>query len=311
LNDETTLDENHPTLKARALGASVENTLPYPYAVTRRDATLYEIDPKHQDGVREKQILEKGSVFAVVGSWNTLDEFDQRKRLALLTSGQFVQVRDLDPLRLPKSFGVLLDGLRHKLPLAFTRRTGSDSTPSVEVMELTGTSRIIDGERHWMKTDGGTIRERDAALLRLRQQFPSFVSKTTHFADIDLSGGSVILYEGKQPTFATVALSLPEKKPDPGITYVRSKQVTLPQEQSDDAVNATSLRDLAWVIEAGDGLLIHAATHPRKFRHPTSLELHPEDAKRLFQWLSPEVPENWHSITTAEPKQEGAAILLH
>jgi hypothetical protein len=311
LNDETTLDENHPTLKARALGASIENTLPYPYAVARRDATLYEIDPKHQDGVREKQILEKGSVFAVVGSWNTLDEFDQRKRLALLTSGQFVQVRDLDPLRLPKSFGVLLDGIHHKLPIAFAHRTASDSTNAIEVIELTGTSRLVDGERQWTKTEGGTLREKEATIIRLRQEFPSFVTKTTHFADIDFSVGSVILYEGKLPTYATIALSLPEKQPNTGISYVRSKQVTLPQEKIDDSLKATTLRDLAWVIEVDNGLLIHAATHPRKFHHTSSLELHPEDAKRLFQWLAPEVPENWHSITTTEPKQEGAAILLH
>lgn len=311
LNEETTLDPNHPTLKARALAVSMENALPYPYAVTKRETTLYEVDPKHRDGVREQRKLPKGSVFAVVGSWNTLDEFDQRQRLALLTSGQFVSVRDLEPSRFPKSKAVLLDGTHYQLPLAFLRHVAPSATVA-SVVALSGLGRVVDGERRWAKTAGGDVRESEAIVVRKRQEFPSFVGQNTRFAELDLSSGSLVLYEGKTPTFASIALRLPARKPVTGVSYVRSKQITARSV-------GREVRDRAWVLELDNGLVLQAATAP--VTHDAvnageaadagdAVEFHPDDAKRLFHWLSPELPEHWHGVVADEPKKNGATILL-
>jgi hypothetical protein len=319
LNEETTLDSNHPTLKARALAVSTENALPYPYAVTKRETALFEVDPKHRDGVREQRKLPKGSVFAVVGAWNTLDEFDQRQRLALLTSGQFVSVRDLEPARFPKSKAVLLDAIQYQLPLAFLRH--SDPTASAtEVVPLTGTSRVVDGERRWAKTKGGDVRESEVIVVRKRQEFPSFIDHHTHFADFDLTHGSIVLYDGKTPTFASVALKLPTRKPTSGVSHVRSKRITATAEPPPNANGSgREQRDRAWVIELDNGLVLQAATAPGALDAANAGEaddapvvaFHPDDAKRVFQWLSPELPEYWHGVVVDEPSKNGATILLH
>ena len=119
LDPQTTLDPHHPTLQARGLRADPQAHLPYPYARTRRALPLFEPDPEHREGVRERGRMNQGSTFAIVGSWDTLDEYDQRQRLAMLTLGVFVPTRDLEPLHLDSASGVTLDNTTAKLPLAF------------------------------------------------------------------------------------------------------------------------------------------------------------------------------------------------
>jgi hypothetical protein len=99
LDEQTTIDPNHPTLQARGLSPNREADLPYPYAAARRTLALYEPDPNHRDGVRERGRLATGSTFAIVGSWETLDDYDQRQRLAMLTLGVFVPTRDIEPVK--------------------------------------------------------------------------------------------------------------------------------------------------------------------------------------------------------------------
>jgi lipoprotein-anchoring transpeptidase ErfK/SrfK len=276
---------------------------------------LYEPDPKHNDGVREQRKIAKGSIFAVVGTWNTLDEFDQRQRVALLTSGQFVSVRDIEAAKLPQSVAVTLDGTNHKLPLAFVVAEESTSnhviSPS-EVVKLTGASRLVDGERLWTRAHGGTLRDRDAIVVRARQEYPSFVDKHTHYADLDLTRGVLVLYEGKTPSYVTLAMRLPRKKPT-GTAYVRNKQVTTPSSARVDGATAER-RDLAWHLELDNGLVVQAAAGLNGYRESSqsgAVELHPDDAKRLFQWLLPELPSNWHGVVVSDPEREGSPILLH
>ena len=327
LDKRTTLDENHPTLKARALPANRDNTLPYPFARTRRDAPLYELDPKHLDGVRERRKLAKDSVFAVVGSWNTLDDFDQRQRLAMLTSGQFVPIRDIEPAKVPSPIGSLVDGTERRLPLglvvidsAFTKSlTGGHMESKAKILRgqalnLNGSFRSLDGERYWALAGDGYIEERGVKVFRKRQDFPRFAEGMTRWIDLDLREGTLLLYEGRTPTFATTVLRLPTRLPEGATAVVRSKQITVPSSVQKTLDQPSERLDFAWVIELSDGTTIRAGQGSATSgdgNANSAIELYPDDAHRLFQWVKPEVPATWHGVITSEPEREGSPILLH
>lgn len=306
-DDTTTLDATHPTLNARAMAANPKATLPYPYAITRRDTALYEPDPKHSDGVRERRRIPKGSFFAVVGSWDTLDDYDQRQRLAMLTTGRFVPVRDIEPVQFPPSPMVSLDGTERRLPLAIT--TGKGPAKSVN---LSGRYKTTNGERCWSLTTDGCLREAEAVILRPRQELPTFATGTTHWAELDLTRNALLLYEGKTPFYATLLVRSPTTAAKSATTYLRSKQITAPSTASASEGSGERL-DLAWVLELDNGLTLRATTSANAYgqRHSeNAVELHPDDAHRLFDWLAPAVPDGWHGITLTAKEREKSAIVV-
>jgi hypothetical protein len=184
---------------------------------------------------------------------------------------------------------------------------------SAKALQLGGNSRLVGNERYWALPSEGYVRDSDVVVLRKRQEFPSAIGKNTHFADLDLAQGALVLYEGKEPFYATLALRLPRSKPATTIAYVKSKQVTLLGAPSPEE-NTVARLDVAWAIELTCGLRLQAANSPLELAKPAPegvIELHPEDAHRLFQWLEPAVPDTWHGVTVRDPEREGSPILLH
>jgi hypothetical protein len=325
LDKGTTLDENHATLRVRSMAANRAQSLPYPYAVTRQETSLYELDPKRRDGVREQRRLGKGSVFAVIGSWDTLDEFDQKQRLAMLTTGSFVPVRDIEPARFGTAWLTAVGAGDARVPFAFI--TGKEASSyrlsrgkpeatariAKRMLPLTGASRVIEQERYWAWSNEEYVRETDVVVIRKRQEFPSSVTKTTHVVDFDFSRGAMVLYEGQTPFYASVVLRLPRREAKPELSHVTAKYVTLPAGPPNRRGDATRL-DTAWVVELDNGLRIAAASNPNLGNEAApvgTIELHPEDARQVFQWLRPEVPEHWHGVITNRAERQASAILVH
>ncbi|MGC4063716.1 MAG: hypothetical protein QM784_03560 [Polyangiaceae bacterium] len=325
LDKRTTLDENHPTLQVRSMAANRTNSLPYPYAITRHDTSLYELDPKRRDGVREQRRLGKGSVFAVIGSWETLDEFDQKQRLAMLTTGGFVPVKDIEPTRFGPTWLTAVGSGEARFPFAFVTEKDASSYRlnhgkaeattklAKRTLSLTGSSRVIEKDRYWAWSTEDYVRESDVVVLRKRQDFPSSITKSTHVVDLDLARGTLVLYEGTTPLYATIALRGPRREPKAEVAHVAAKYVTLPPDSQNRKVSSERL-DLAWVVDLDNGLRFAAASKPNPngdFNAEGVIELHPEDARQVFQWLLPEVPERWHGVVTNRSERQASSILLH
>jgi hypothetical protein len=323
LDERTTLSPQHPTLLARALPANRQEVLPYPYATARRRLPLFEPDPEHPDGVRQHDQLDKGSTFAIVGSWETLDDYDQRQRLALLTHGVFVPTRDIEPIRVERSRGVALDPKRQHFPFGISvvpklrtyRFNGSKPTVSGagapgEIVSLTVKSRTFEDERYWLTTEDTYVAERDVAVIKRRQEFPSFVNTSTHWVDVDLSQGLVVLYAGERPEYVARALSVPKDSIRRGPAWLKTKQLTELGTESESSAKKRGDYDAPWVIEFDSGLTIRGAVGTGSSEATRDLTLHPEDAARLFRFLLPEVPEGWHGVIVDEPSARQSPIMV-
>jgi hypothetical protein len=326
LDAQTTIDEHHPTLLARGLLANRESPLPYPYAVARRSLSLFEPDPDHHDGVRERGRLGVGSSFAIVGSWQTLDNYDQRQTLAMLTLGVFVPTRDIEPIRLDNPAGAAIDlsGRRLPLGLSLTPKTPfyrfTDSKPMAQGLldagkpiALTAKSRAFDRERYLLSTDDTYVAERDVKVVRQRQEFPDFVTPSMHWVDVDLAQGLVVMYVGEQPSYVTQTRTHPNNAMQHGTAWVKAKHITDLTSNLPRTEKGRANYDSPWIVELDSGLALRAsigATTAESSPTPRTLELYPEDAARLFRFVQPSVPEGWHAVMAQDARHEGSPVVL-
>lgn len=74
------------------------------------------------------------------------------------------------------------------------------------------------------------------------------------------------------------------------------------------------LRDVPWIQYFASGYALHGAYWHDVFGIPRShgcVNLAPTDARVVFMWTDPPVPENWHGINIGSDMGEGTAVWIH
>lgn len=74
------------------------------------------------------------------------------------------------------------------------------------------------------------------------------------------------------------------------------------------------LRDVPWIQYFAAGFALHGAYWHDVFGIPRShgcINLAPIDARLVFRWTDPPVPENWHGINVGPDMGEGTAVYIH
>jgi hypothetical protein len=336
-----TLDLKHPTLAAMAIQPLFDQPLPYTYARTIADTALYERRNGEEASVQEIGKLKRRAGMAVVGSWSANVPGGGNERLALLTSGKFVKASDLEAAE-PSAFaGVELDG-KAELPVGFVVKRGvrsfkldgddakiADDLDVHQRLSLTGRFRSAHGEKFWALEKNRWVRNKDVTVVQARSIFPDFAVEGQKWLDVSVVMGTVVAYEGKRPFFVTllsVGRTLENAKPVEapqngevpvisaptaawglGTFEVRAKHVTLVDADPFAARESHQLLDLPWAFELSSGRMGYAAYWHDRFgveHGPGALELAPADAVRLWQWITPSVPEGWHGreATSTEGK---------
>jgi hypothetical protein len=312
---------------APELGAS----LPYTYARTSRDSTVYEPDPEHDGRVRAVQPLEDGSGLAIVGTWTALDPTGKDVRLGMTTEGRFVPVADLTPANASHFAGKALDD-RTKLPVAFVVKRGVHrfgmraGVPEKQTpldyharVDLTGRMVNVDDVELWEASDGGFVRARDVTLIRERRELPAFVTGDRRWLDVSVMTGAVVAYMGGKPVYATLASVGRDRLGGPsaeavtqrGEFAVVAKQITLKEHDVTKLAERVSIYDAPWALELSSGQLVVGAYWHDRFgieHGPGNVELSPADAAWVFRFLGLEVPEGWHGATKELTAGEPAIV---
>ncbi|HLV21385.1 MAG TPA: L,D-transpeptidase [Polyangiaceae bacterium] len=327
-----TTDLGHPTLVAMALQPKRDAALPYTYARTKKTTPIFERDPKDAQRVREVAKLTARSGAAIVGSWSAKNAEGGTERLGLMTNGQFLRAADLRPAE-PSAFeGVDLRDSGAELPIGFVVKQGvrgfrvEDSEVDKlgrigfhEILPLTGKYRELKPYRYWAVEDGRYVRHRDVTVVRRRHVFPDLASGEQKWIDISIITGTLTLYEGKKPIFTTLVSVGRDRLGDPKLTAstaqgtfeVIGKHVTAVGFDPKKASELYDLHDLPWAIELSSGQLLHGAYWHDRFgieHSQGSIELSPADARRLWEWVDPALPEGWHGVT--QPPADGKRTLV-
>ncbi len=316
--ESATVDMAHPTLAAMALSPHLDQPLPYAYARTRAETPLYERDPAHDDAVREVGKLKRRAGMAVVGSWSARDPEGATQRLALLTDGRFVRAADLEAADASAFKGVEL-GKREDLPLAFVVKRGvrafkldgddarrGETLDYHQVLRLSGRFHSLGDVKFWaVAGDNGTwVRHRDVVVVQERNAFPDFAQGSTHWVDLSVVTGVLTLYEGKKPVFVTLASVNRDAHANEldkflGTFDVSGKEVTLATRDPNSFGENFEIFDAPWGVTLSSGGAIYGAYWHDRFgvdHGSGAIELSPSDAERVYQWVTPQIPDGWHGL---------------
>jgi lipoprotein-anchoring transpeptidase ErfK/SrfK len=98
-----------------------------------------------------------------------------------------------------------------------------------------------------------------------------------------------------------------------GIFRIFQKHVTTTMD-SDVADHEFELRDVPWVMYFKGGYALHGAYWHDAFGRPRShgcVNLAPIDARYVFFWTSPSVPEHWQATYAGDASEPGTLVNIH
>ncbi|HYQ41888.1 MAG TPA: hypothetical protein VER11_07965 [Polyangiaceae bacterium] len=328
--ESATIDMAHPTLAAMALSPNLDQALPYAYARTRLETPLFERDATRDDAVREVGKLRRRAGMAVVGSWSARDPEGNTQRLALLTNGRFVKAVDLEAAEPSPFHGVELSK-KDDLPFAFVVKRGvhafnleGDTSRKVdaldyhEVVRLTGRFHSVGDVKYWATSDGHWVRHRDVLVVQQRNAFPDFAQGNQRWIDVSVVTGTFTLYEGRRPLFVTLCSVNRDAHQAEGDKWLGSfditgKEVTLAARDANSFAESFELFDAPWGITTSSGMQLYGAFWHDRFgvdHGAGSIELSPADAARVYQWVTPQIPEGWHGLTTPLANTDKTKIVI-
>ena len=169
--------------------------------------------------------------------------------------------------------------------------------------------------------DGNHYRDRDLRVAELREP-PSEVPEGKKWIDVDLSAQTVVAYEGTKPVWATIASTGKVQRRDidelnwetlKGVWQINSKHLTHNMD-GDNAIDGPySLEDVPYVMYFELAYAFHAAFWHNRFGHPKShgcVNLAPFDAKWLWNWAEPHIPDGWHGVYSRD-HNPGTWVWVH
>jgi lipoprotein-anchoring transpeptidase ErfK/SrfK len=188
-------------------------------------------------------------------------------------------------------------------------------------LPLNGSVRNHSNER-WVQTKAGQwVKSAEVRTAVKPSTLPNYAKGKTRWIDVSLLQQTLVLYEGESPVYVTLVSSGRDGLGEPGETLstpqgmfrIYQKHVTTTMD-SDVADSEFELRDVPWVMYFKAGYALHAAYWHDDFGRARShgcINLSPIDARFVFRWSSPEVPEHWHSVSESDVFEQGTLINIH
>ena len=178
------------------------------------------------------------------------------------------------------------------------RRTFVDLTEEIEV----------NGREYMMTTNGRLIRK---SHLRLAdpQPLPEGLEEWEPWIDVSLSKQMLVAYEGSRPVFTTlVSTGKRGSKEEPfdtptGRWRIRVKHISSTMDGNSASDGNYSIQDVPWAMFFHENIALHGAFWHNGYGRVRShgcVNLGPSDARWLFNWTTPHLPEGWHGVNASE-----------
>ena len=259
--------------------------------------------------------LRKTSGVAITSS-GAVEIGGKTRRFGMTPDGMMVPVDRLKPALGSTWHGIDLE--KSGLPVAFVHKLGvhtwklkkGDADKNDEELErraavpLTGKFRTIDNIRFEEAEEGYWVRAQDLTVVVRRSKFPDFAKGSQKWLDVSLANQTITAYEGRKPIYATLISSGRDVLGDPsqaastprGTFRVKSKHITGALDPR-EVHQAFDIADAPWVLSLeGDfaitGTYWSEVGEAQGFHNIT---LAPIDARRLWTWADPQLPEGWHA----------------
>ncbi len=289
----------------------------------------------------ERKFIHGGSTVAYVR------EFDYEGRTYLLTWDQAIVPKDrVKPY--PKSMfhGLELGkdlGKDANLPLAFFREkprpkwkkaddgklVQTDQTwPRHGWVELTGARLEQDGKKFFETKEAGVyVGAEDAQFLDAVKAAPWLGKKNPDkqkWVDISVLNGTLVAYEGLRPVYATMISPGRGGIPYEGIDPIKTASTPTGTFRVDGKFRTASMvsssdenlvhSEVNWVLNFHGPHALHGAYWHDGWGEKKSggcVNLAPMDAKWVFDWTDPPVPEGWYGLRAIQEFGPSTIVRVH
>jgi len=256
------------------------------------------------------------------------------RRFGLSTDFEVIPLDRLKPVVASEFRGLALDD-DVTLPVVFVRshrarlyvRADEGSPTPVreerplhyrEALAVTGKRIRLRGVQYLETRDGKLIREENLVYVAAMRKRPGWATPGRTWIDISILKQVLVAYEGTKPVYVTLVSTGADGLGDPEETHstvrgqflIHTKHVTATM-SGDEPGDQFDLRDVPYVQYFTEGYALHAAYWHDAFGQPRShgcINLSPPDARWLFDWTDPPVPQGWHGAMSL---REGTLVSVH
>jgi len=195
-----------------------------------------------------------------------------------------------------------------------------DHVARFTIVELTGKEVVIDNRHYWETKDGFWMKDVEGTRTKPGPA-PTDLAPNEKWIDVNLTTQTLVAFEGQKPVYATLVSTGRHNDQDPskdhrtktGSFRIREKHIAATMDDDSASDGPYSIQDVPWIMYFHAGIALHGAFWHSMFGHERShgcVNLEPYDAKNLFEWAGPRLPDGWHGVhaTDANP---GTRVIVH
>ena len=178
---------------------------------------------------------------------------------------------------------------------------------------------VTVGRTAYLVTPDGLFVRKGDLRLAVPATRPEEVAAWERWIDVDLERQMLVAYEGDVPVYATLISSgkrgtAEESFLTPKGRYrITAKHVSSSMDGNAASDGRYSIQDVPWAMFFSGNYALHGAFWHQKFGERRShgcVNLGPSDARWLFLWTTPFVPEGWHGVNAHEGAP-GSMVVIH
>jgi lipoprotein-anchoring transpeptidase ErfK/SrfK len=232
--------------------------------------------------------------------------------------GQWVNARKIHKMR-PTTFrGVEIAREGPSMPVAFAAgraRARFERNTKGRILQKGQVDRhfgfvvaqeIEERRVRWLQAlDGSFFRAQGLTIVRPATPPPD-LAEGEKWIDVDIPHQTLVAYEGTRAVYATLVSSGSESRgfaTPPGSFRIKSKHVTFTMDGDMEGDGAYSIEDVPYVMYYDLNYALHAAFWHSYFGRQRShgcVNLSAADARWLFDWVEPALPEGWYGVWSTD-----------
>lgn len=175
----------------------------------------------------------------------------------------------------------------------------------------------VGGRPYLVTSDGLYVRKADLRLAAPATR-PAEVQPWERWIDVDLERQLLVAYAGDVPVYAALVSSGKRGSEDEFLTpkgryRINGKHVSSSMDGNTASDGRYSIQDVPWAMFFHGNYALHGAFWHSKFGERRShgcVNLGPTDARWLFFWTTPFVPDGWHGVN-AHDGAPGSMVVVH
>lgn len=188
------------------------------------------------------------------------------------------------------------------------------------IAQLTGKKATVEDRGYFETDEGWWVRDYDITVARPGPP-PKDLAPGEKWIDVNLTTQSLVAFEGDRPVYATIVSTGRHDDEDPskdhrtpqGEFWIREKHIAATMEDDGASDGPYSIQDVPWIMYFQGGYALHGAFWHSSFGRERShgcINMTPYDAKQIFAWAGPSLPEGWHGIR-ATKENPGTRVVVH